>query len=98
VRCSRFPQRERRDHQVDGSARLPRRQPPEIDLPQSTSVTILLDALCGGAMMHVLSGPEELRATVAAADEYAQQLVEFLLGPPTWPTARGTSDRPSEDS
>lgn len=51
------------------------------ELPGSTSVTLVLDALCGGAMMHTVSAPPELRAQVAAgADDYAEELVDFVLG------------------
>jgi AcrR family transcriptional regulator len=51
------------------------------ELAQSTSVTVLLDALCGGAMMHAMSTPAELRGKVTAgAETYAQQLVDFVLG------------------
>jgi AcrR family transcriptional regulator len=50
------------------------------ELPAATSVTVLLDALCGGAMMHVMTAPPALRDKVAAgADAYAEQLVDFLL-------------------
>ena len=51
------------------------------ELPGSTSVTLLLDALCGGAMVHAISTPADLRAEVAAqAEAYAERLVDFLLG------------------
>jgi len=51
------------------------------ELPRSTSVTMLLDALCGGAMMHAKSTPPGLREKLAAgADEYAARFVEFILG------------------
>lgn len=50
------------------------------ELPATTSVTILLDALCGGAMMHAMTAPHALRRTVAAeARAYAGQLADFLL-------------------
>lgn len=52
------------------------------ELPASTSVTVLLDTLCGGAMMHAMSTPPELRDRVAAgADAYAEELVDFVAGP-----------------
>ena len=42
---------------------------------------MLLDTLCGGAMMHAMSAPRELRDTVVAgADAYAEQLVGSVLG------------------
>jgi len=51
------------------------------ELAESTSVTVLLDALCGGAMMHAMSTPRELRDKVTAgAEKYAGQLVDFVLG------------------
>ena len=50
------------------------------ELPPGTSVTLLLDALCGGAVMHALSAPPRLRDQVTAGlDAYAEQLVDFLL-------------------
>jgi AcrR family transcriptional regulator len=50
------------------------------ELPATTSVTVLLDALCGGAMMHAMTAPPSLRDKVIAdADAYAGQLVDFLL-------------------
>jgi AcrR family transcriptional regulator len=52
------------------------------ELPASTSVTVLLDTLCGGAMMHAMSTPPELRDRVAAgAHAYAEELVDFVAGP-----------------
>jgi AcrR family transcriptional regulator len=51
------------------------------ELPESTSVTLLLDTLCGGAMVHAMSTPPELQDRVAGeADAYAERLVDFLLG------------------
>ena len=50
------------------------------ELPPETSVTVLLDALCGGAMMHVMTTPPALRhKVIAGADDYAEQLADFLL-------------------
>ncbi|GAA2312816.1 TetR/AcrR family transcriptional regulator [Streptomyces violaceusniger] len=50
------------------------------ELPANTSVTFLLDALCGGAMNHALATPPQLRASLAeAAAEYAEQFVDFVL-------------------
>jgi AcrR family transcriptional regulator len=50
------------------------------ELPPSTSVTLLLDTLCGGAMMHATSTPTELRdRVVQGAATYAEKLVDFLL-------------------
>ena len=50
------------------------------ELPPKIPVTLLLDTLCGGAMIHAMSTPEHLRARVTAgADKYADELVGFLL-------------------
>ncbi len=51
------------------------------DLPARTFVTPLLDALCGGAMMRVMSAPPDLRELVTeGADVYAERLVDLILG------------------
>jgi AcrR family transcriptional regulator len=50
------------------------------ELAASTPVTILLDTLAGGAMMHVLSTPPDLKAGLAdGIGTYAKHLVSFLL-------------------
>jgi AcrR family transcriptional regulator len=50
------------------------------ELPATTSVTMLLDALCGGAMIHAMTVPADLRDQVyAGAAAYAEELVDFLL-------------------
>jgi len=50
------------------------------DVPDDTSVTLLLDTLCGGVLMHVLTTPAHLRdRLVADADGYASGIVDFLL-------------------
>jgi AcrR family transcriptional regulator len=50
------------------------------DVPEGTSVTLLLDTLCGGVLMHAITTPTELRAQLAAdVDGYANRLVDFLL-------------------
>ena len=50
------------------------------EVPPDTSVTLLLDTLCGGVVMHVSSVPEHLQQRLAAdLDGYAERLVEFLL-------------------
>ena len=49
-------------------------------LSRDTSVTLLLDCISGGALNHALVPPARLRAQVAAgADEYAEELVDFVL-------------------
>ena len=51
------------------------------ELPAGTSVTLLLDTLAGGAMMHALSTPAGRRADLAAnTAAQAARLVDFLLG------------------
>ncbi|MFJ4840664.1 TetR/AcrR family transcriptional regulator [Streptomyces sp. NPDC088746] len=50
------------------------------ELPGDTSVTFLLDALCGGAMNHALTVPLSLRPVLPeAAAEYAERFVDFVL-------------------
>ncbi|WP_436532314.1 TetR/AcrR family transcriptional regulator [Actinoplanes sp. HUAS TT8] len=50
------------------------------ELPGGTSVTLLLDTLAGGAMMHALTTPPGERAALTAgAAEHARELVDFLL-------------------
>jgi AcrR family transcriptional regulator len=50
------------------------------EIPQDTSITLLLDTLVGGATTHVQSTPKERRdALHADAARYAEQLVDFLL-------------------
>jgi AcrR family transcriptional regulator len=50
------------------------------DVPADTSVTLLLDTLCGGVLMHAITTPAQLREQLAAdVDGYANRLVDFLL-------------------
>jgi AcrR family transcriptional regulator len=50
------------------------------EIPEGTSITLLLNTLVGGATTHVQSTPEELHDTLrAGATRYAEQLVDFLL-------------------
>ena len=50
------------------------------DLPPETSATLLLDTLCGAAMMHVRAVPDRLRQRqLANIDDYAEHLVDFVL-------------------
>jgi hypothetical protein len=50
------------------------------EIPASTSVTLLLDTLIGGATIHVQSTPPERRDALREnAASYAEQLVDFLL-------------------
>ena len=50
------------------------------ELPEGTSVTLLLDTLCGAASMHAQAAPAALRpAQQARAEEYAASLVDYVL-------------------
>ena len=58
------------------------------ELPAGTSVTLLLDTLVGGAMMHAMSTPADRRTElVRDTGSHARRLVEFLLHPVTAPAA-----------
>jgi Tetracyclin repressor-like, C-terminal domain len=50
------------------------------EIAPDTSVTLLLDTLIGGAMMHAMATPEDRRADLARhTGAYAAQLVSFLM-------------------
>lgn len=50
------------------------------EIPEGTSITLLLDTLVGGATTHAQSTPRQLRETLRdGATRYAEQLVDFLL-------------------
>jgi hypothetical protein len=50
------------------------------EIAPDTSVTLLLDTLIGGAMMHAMITPDDRRADLArSTGAYAAQLVSFLL-------------------
>lgn len=50
------------------------------ELPAHTSATLVLDTLCGAAMMHAQAAPSRLREQQKAGVEtYAEQLVDFVL-------------------
>jgi AcrR family transcriptional regulator len=56
------------------------------ELPAGTSVTLLLDTLVGGAMMHAMSTPDDKRAAlVRDTRRHARRLVDFLLNAVTAP-------------
>lgn len=58
------------------------------ELPAGTSVTLLLDTLVGGAMMHAMSTPADRRAELAGDTAgHARRLVAFLLTAVTAPAA-----------
>ncbi|GIE01806.1 TetR/AcrR family transcriptional regulator [Paractinoplanes durhamensis] len=68
-----------RTSQIQAARAIVRRGITRGELPAGTPVTLLLDTLIGGAMMHALSSPAFDTAT------YAGQLVDFLLGSPSHP-------------
>jgi len=77
-----------RQSQVLAARAIVRRGISRGELPPGTSVTLLLDTLIGGAMMHALTTPPSHRADLARnTGQYASSLVDFLLravmpGPP----------------
>lgn len=69
-----------RRSQIAAAREIVRRGITRGELPGGTSVTLLLDTLLGGAMMHAMSTAPEKRETLhAAAREHARRLVAFLL-------------------
>ncbi|GAA4606389.1 hypothetical protein GCM10023107_76210 [Actinoplanes octamycinicus] len=69
-----------RNSQIEAARAIVRRGIDRGELPAATSVTLLLNTLLGGAMMHALTTPPERRAALAAeAAGHARQLVDFLL-------------------
>ena len=69
-----------RDQRVLAARAIVRRGIRRGELAAATPVTILLDTLAGGAMMHVLSTPPDLKAGLAGdVGTYAEHLVSFLL-------------------
>lgn len=70
-----------RESQVLAARAMVRRGIERGEIPAETSVTMLLDTLCGGVLMHVWSAPEHLQARMAAdVESYAAELVDFLVG------------------
>jgi AcrR family transcriptional regulator len=62
------------------------------EIPEGTSITLLLDTLIGGATTHVQSTPKDRRDALRAdADRYAAQLVDFLLCAVHSPAAKSSS-------
>jgi AcrR family transcriptional regulator len=50
------------------------------ELPGTVPITLLLDTLVGGAMMHAMTTPADKRAALAGATTtHARRLVDFLL-------------------
>ncbi|WP_293768013.1 TetR/AcrR family transcriptional regulator [Sporichthya sp.] len=69
-----------RTSQVNAARAIVRRGVARGQLPKKTPVTLLLDTLCGGAMIHAMVSPEVIDAGSPAARRYADQLVDFVLG------------------
>ncbi|EHR51269.1 transcriptional regulator [Saccharomonospora marina XMU15] len=70
-----------RESQVLAARAIVRRGIARAELREDASVTLLLDAICGGCLNHVLATPEHLRDEVGARlAEYAGELVDFVLG------------------
>ncbi|BBH69903.1 TetR family transcriptional regulator [Actinoplanes sp. OR16] len=65
-----------RDAQLRAARAIVRRGIDRGELPDTVSITMLLDTLVGGAMMHALSSPADRDEDPAA---HARQLVDFLL-------------------
>lgn len=77
---------EMRQAQVRAARAIVRRGIDRGELAADTTVTLLLDTLTGGAMMHAMATPTDLRAGLAAhTADYAAQLVSFLLHAVTSP-------------
>jgi AcrR family transcriptional regulator len=69
-----------RTGQVTAARAIVRRGIDRGELPAGVSVTLLLETLAGGAMMHALSTPPDRRAAAAADTAgHARRLVDFLL-------------------
>lgn len=50
------------------------------ELPENTSVTMMLDALFGAVVRHAMVAPTSLRqAQQAQADAFTERLVDFVL-------------------
>jgi AcrR family transcriptional regulator len=63
------------------------------ELSPNTPVTLLLDTLAGGAMMHALSMPADLKASLHSdLRAHAERLVTFLLGTAPLGSERQTRD------
>lgn len=70
-----------RESQVRAARAIVRRGIARGELREDTSVTLLLDAICGGCLNHVLATPAHLREQVRSRRvDYAANLVDFVLG------------------
>jgi len=69
-----------RESQVLAARALVHRAVARGDLPPGTSVTVLLDAICGAALNHVLGTPTRMRPMIRKqAPKYAAELVDFVM-------------------
>lgn len=76
---------------VTAMRRVVRRAITRGDLPESTRVNLLLDALFGGVLMHCLTTPRSgTTALGGLADKYSQSLVDLVLA--------GTDTAPRSDN
>jgi AcrR family transcriptional regulator len=72
---------ELRQSQLRAARSLVRRAVENGDLPKETSPVLLLDAICGAALNHVISNPPHRRGELGRnASRYATELVDFVLG------------------
>lgn len=70
--------------QVAAARRIVRRAIERGELPPDTPVTLVVDTLCGAAMLRPLAVPEQLRERAdASRKRYARQLVDFVLAAAT---------------
>jgi AcrR family transcriptional regulator len=80
-----------RTSQVRAARAVVRRGIDRGELPPTASITLLLDTLIGGAMMHALTTPADKRAALAQdTAAHARRLVDFLLHAVTAPTGANT--------
>ena len=78
-----------RQSQVLAARAIVRRGIQRGELAADTPVTLLLDTLVGGAMMHAMTTPPDKRADLARnLGAHAEQLVNFLLRAVTVPAAQ----------
>jgi AcrR family transcriptional regulator len=71
---------ELRRSQLRAARALVRRAISTGQLPPATSATLLLDTVCGAALMHVITTPISRRAVIRArASSYAADLVDFVM-------------------
>jgi AcrR family transcriptional regulator len=85
LEVERFPALRERHHALGDSQRLAaravvRRAIERRELPPGTSVTLLLNTLCGGALFHAMSAVPGTRDRVQrGSGAYAERLADFVL-------------------